>query len=453
MAIVAAALFLLGQQAIVGCANIIPPSGGPRDSLPPVLLQATPPDSTTNFSAQRIQLTFDEFIDLKDVQNNLLFTPLFENNPEVSVRAKTVTVRFRDSLEPNTTYILNFGNAIVDFNESNPLRDFTYTFSTGPAIDSLEISGRVQLAETGGVDTTMVVLLHRSLEDSAVVKQRPLYVVRLNRDGAFKFTNLPAGRFAMYALGNAGLSRRYQNPSQQLFAFADTAVVAGVTRDATLYAYREPARDKRTAPSGPDNRLSYAANLDNGRLELDSNLALRFPAPLKDFQPAAVFLRDSSLNATPFQVRLDSSRENVTVSANWLPGATYNLVLNREFAEDSNGRRLLKTDTLKFAVKNTDEYGSLKLRFRNLDASRNPVVLFVQNDQVKFSRPVSGGLVSLNRMKPGDYNLRILYDRNGNGQWDAGNFFNGRRQPEIVKPVDRSISIKAAWDNEIDISL
>jgi hypothetical protein len=116
------------QVFTVGCANIIPPSGGPKDSLPPVLLSASPKDSTVNFKGNRIVLNFDEYVDLEDVQNNLLFTPLFETVPQVDVKLKTITVRIRDTLEKNTTYTFNFGNAIKDINESNPFRQFTYTF-------------------------------------------------------------------------------------------------------------------------------------------------------------------------------------------------------------------------------------------------------------------------------------------------------------------------------------
>src|SRR5687768_4742826 len=124
--LLAGAFFLTFSST--GCANIIPPSGGPRDSLPPKLVLATPADSTLNFRENRISFVFDEYVDLQEVQNNLLFTPTFEINPEVSVRLRTVSVRFRDSLLPNTTYILNFGNAIRDINESNPVRNFTYVF-------------------------------------------------------------------------------------------------------------------------------------------------------------------------------------------------------------------------------------------------------------------------------------------------------------------------------------
>ncbi|HVG41832.1 MAG TPA: Ig-like domain-containing protein, partial [Chitinophagaceae bacterium] len=125
-----------------GCANIIPPSGGPRDSLPPQLVRADPPDSTVNFKGNSIRLYFDEFVDLQDVSRNLLFTPLFENVPVIEAKLRTLTLRIRDTLEPNTTYTFNFGNAIKDINEGNVLRNFTYTFSTGPSLDSLTLSGK-----------------------------------------------------------------------------------------------------------------------------------------------------------------------------------------------------------------------------------------------------------------------------------------------------------------------
>src|SRR5688500_18910931 len=121
-----------------GCANIIPPQGGPRDSLPPVLLQATPPDSTTNFRGNRIELEFDEFVDIRDLPQNSIWSPTFETPPAISVKLRTVTIKFdREMPEPNTTYTIQFGNALRDFNEGNILPNFTYTFSTGPVIDSL----------------------------------------------------------------------------------------------------------------------------------------------------------------------------------------------------------------------------------------------------------------------------------------------------------------------------
>src|SRR5687768_6656308 len=178
----------IGIISFIGysCANIIPPTGGPIDSLPPVLLNVTPKDSTTNFNSKRIVLTFDEYIDLKDVPNNLLLNPLFETPPVVEVKLREVTVRFQastDSLQPNTTYTFDFGNAITDVNENNPYKNYTYTFSTGSYIDSLRLSGRVLLAENGKIDSTLTIVLHTDMSDSAVVKNRPRYAARVDSSG------------------------------------------------------------------------------------------------------------------------------------------------------------------------------------------------------------------------------------------------------------------------------
>jgi hypothetical protein len=446
----------------IGCANIIPPSGGPRDSIAPKLVSAVPKDSTLNFRGNRITFNFDEYIDdPQDLQNNLLFTPTFEVNPEIAVRAKTMTIRFLDSLLPNTTYSLNFGNAIRDINENNVLRNFVYTFSTGPALDSLTYSGKVVLAESGGTDSTLIVILHRNLTDSAVIKERPVYISRVDAAGNFRFQNLPQDTFAVYALGEAGIVRRYQNPSQ-LFAFANKPVVTGTTIEDTLYAYREkaagattpPAATPRGAVAGNERRLRFTTNPAAGNLDLQSDFIVNFQTPLRSFDSTQLAVTtDSIFAATSYSVSLDSSQTSLRIRSAWKEGTVYNLILNKDFAEDSAGRKLLKTDTLNFTTKRRSDYGQVRIRIRNLEGANNPVLQFVQNGQVVFSGPIKTGTFINNLFNPGDYDLRILYDRNNNGTWDAGQFFGVKRQPELVKPIERRISIKAAMDNEFDLSL
>src|SRR3954466_3069932 len=126
-----------------GCANIIPPSGGPKDTIPPQLLRAEPRDSTVNFRGKKVSFEFNENIDTKqeDLTNNVIYTPPFVTPPEIKIKGHNMTVTIKDTLIPNTTYVLNFGNAIKDLSEGNPIRNFDYTFSTGPVLDSLELSG------------------------------------------------------------------------------------------------------------------------------------------------------------------------------------------------------------------------------------------------------------------------------------------------------------------------
>lgn len=448
-----------------GCANIIPPSGGPRDSLPPQLLRAEPPDSTTNFTSNIIRLYFDEYIDIKDERNNLLFTPLFNNNPIIEARLRTLTIRLRDSLEPNTTYTFKFGNAIADYNEGNRMQGFTYRFSTGPALDSLQLSGRVVLAETGRTDSTLTVVLHRNLTDSAVMNERPRYATSVDRNGYFNFQNLPGGTFAIYAIGDAGLARRYLSKNQT-FAFLDSPITVQPGIDTlTLYAYKEitpsttitapPTRGLPVRGATPEERrLRYTTNLSNNQQDLQKNLQLNFELPFTQFDSSLIQLSsDTTYTPQNFTVSLDSSRKILTFNTTWKEGTLYHLILDRDFAEDSSGRRLLKTDTLNFSTRRLSDYGNVQLRVRNVDASLNPLLQFVQNNQVVFTAPLQNGSYSNNMFMPGEYELRILYDRNGNGRWDPGEFFNEKRQPELVQPIERRITVRPNWNNEFEIAL
>jgi hypothetical protein len=443
------------------CANIIPPSGGPRDSLPPAVVRVSPADSTVNFNKDRVEFEFDEFVDLQDVQNNVLFTPTFERNPEIAVKGKNITVRFREPLEPNTTYTLNFGDAVRDINEMNILRGFRYTFSTGPVLDSLELRGRVILAQTGKVDSTMIVVLHRDLEDSAVRNKRPPYISRLDAGGNFHFRNLPPGTFAVYAIGDAGMLRRYMN-NNQLFAFLDSPVVVGKQDTAlTLYAYREATPpgnigtvSTRGGGTTARDRLTFSTNFSNNQQDLLKDLVMSFPLRLKNLDTSKVQLyMDSSFNRVPHTKLLDSTRKILTIQTNWAQDRAYSLVLDREFAEDSLGKRLLKTDTLFFRTKKSTDYAAINIRLKNLNADQNAVLLFVQNDQVVYSAPVVNGAVVVQRFIPGEYDLRLLFDRNNNGVWDKGQFFGVKRQPEIIRPIERKINVRSTSENQIDISL
>jgi hypothetical protein len=439
----------------MGCANIIPPSGGPRDSIPPVLIEASPGDSTVNFRGKRITLYFNEYVDLKDVANNLYFTPTFTINPAITVKGKSIVIPFRDSLLPNTTYVLNFGNAIADVNEGNVLRDYTYTFSTGPVLDSLEITGKVILAETGGLDTTLMAVLYRDFSDSAVVQKKAPSIAKLNSQGVFRFRNLPADSFAVYVLGGQGKDRRYQNRSE-LFAFANGAVHAGQADSLVLYAYRE--QPPRTSTSNTrrstadDQRLKFTLNT-TGQQDLLQDLVLNFTVPLSEFDSTKIQLTtDSLFNPVDFSASMDTSRKSVIIKTAWKEKTNYNLVLDKEFAKDTAGRQLLKTDTLFFTTKELADYGNINIRIRNLDLEQNPVLQFVKNNAVVFSVPVKEGVFNKDLFEPGEYNLRILYDLDGDGKWTPGNF-TAKKQPEIVIPIERTITIRTAYNNEFDIPL
>ena len=449
-------LFLTAWLFDSSCANIIPPAGGPRDTIPPRVLSVSPADSSLNFSTDRIEIEFDEYIDLQEVASNLLFTPLFEKNPEVTVRNKNITIRFRDTLEENTTYILKFGNAIRDFNEGNVLRDFTYTFSTGPALDSLSLKGRVELAETGGVDTTMLVVLHRNLDDSAVFNQRPRYVSRVRGDGTYSFENLPAGPFAIYAFTDLSNSRKYLDKSQ-LFAFIDSPLRPALTDTVpVLYAYREvplrtPVPNAQPTPQTGTPRLQFTTEPATGTLDLSTPFKLNFTRRVRLDDTTAIQLFSDSLSTREsFRLQLDSLSRSLSIYSTWKPGTLYGLVLGRSFASDTTGLRLLKEDTVFFNTRKLSDYGEVTLRLKNIDLTARPVVQLLQNDIVVYSAPIPTGTITINRLNAGEYSIRVLYVRNGNGVFDPGRFFGGKRQPERVVRINGTILVKGDWKNEFE---
>lgn len=456
---------------ISGCANIIPPTGGLRDSLPPVLIKAAPENNTMHFDGKTIVFNFNEYVDLKDVRQDLVVSPVPKSDPTVEAKLRTVTVKLKDTLEPNTTYSLNFGKAIRDINEGNILKNFTYVFSTGNHIDSLEFSGRVLIASTGKVDSTLIVMLHRHLDDSAVAKERPRYYTHLDTSGNFRFHYLEPGTYAIYALKDEGGQRKYTSKTQ-LFAFADSPVVVQQNYSpVVLYAFEDttgskPVAKKTTAkPSGAtkktekekekEKRLIVQLNLSSGQLDLLTDLMMTFAVPLKFFDSSKVHFTDENFkDITQFSYLQDTSNKKITLLYKWTPDTKYHLIAEKEFAEDTLGGKLLKIDTLSFQTKKESDYGSVRLRFPNIDLSKNPILQFMQGETVKESFVFGSSKTYYKKLyPPGDYELRILYDNNKNGVWDPGVFYEKHQQPEKVVPIRKKLTVKSNWDNETDIML
>jgi hypothetical protein len=464
---------IIGALNNSGCANIVAPMGGPRDSLPPRLLSAVPRDSVHHFKGNRIVLNFDEFIDSKDIRTELVISPVPKVEPIVDARLRTLTIRLKDTLQDNTTYALNFGKGIKDVNEGNTLKNFTYVFTTGSYIDSSELAGNVIVAATGKVDSTLIVMLHRRLDDSALVKAKPRYIAKLDSLGRFHFRYLEPGTYAIYALKDEGGTYRYLSGSQ-LFAFYNSEILVGPPHDrVTLYAYEEKDTTKaKKSTSGSkatakpsqkdkekDKRLQFQTNIANGEFDVFDTLRFQFENPLQVFDSAKLRFTDEDfqdIDPRQYHFIRDSTNKKFTLIylPQWPTDTKYHFIAAKDFAQDSAGRKLLKIDTITFHTKKETEYGEVRIRLSGLELSRNPVLQFVQGDAVKHAY-VFGRTHEFRKplFPPGDYELRILYDDNRNGVWDPGEFFTKRRQPEIVRSILPKFTVKANWDNDKDISL
>lgn len=447
--------------ALSSCANIIPPGGGPRDSLPPRLVSAIPKDSAINVTGKNIILTFDEFVTLQGVQENLIVSPTLKSIPLIDYKLRNVTIKIKDSLEQNTTYSFNFGESVKDVNEGNTAKGITYVFSTGNIIDYHTYSGKVIMAESGKIDSTLLVVLHKNLADTAIVKERPRYYTRINGKGEFTFKNLPKGNFAVYVVPN-DFTKRYDD-STKFFAFKNGPVnITTNTIPDTLFAYEEFKRKNKPgtassiklSPTKNDKRLRYSIELDNGQQDILTDLSLTFNRKLTLFDTAGFTLYDTSYHKlSGYTFSLDTSRTKISLKYKWKEATPFRLLIAKEAVSDSAGITLAKADTLRFSTKREADYGSIRLHFTNLDLSKNPVLQFVLNEKLVESVPLTETIFTRKLFHPGAYELRILFDANKNGEWDTGQFFGTKRQPEIVQLIPKQLNIKSNWDNEVTISL
>ncbi len=441
-----------------GCAQIGMPTGGPKDTIAPVLLKSVPPNRTLHFTGNRVTFTFDEYVHIQDIQNNLLVNPVPKIIPNINSKLKTVSIKIRDTLQPNTTYSYEFGNAIQDIDENNPIRNFTYVFSTGSYIDSMQLKGKVILAETGKPDSTLIVMLYSDLGDSAVYKKKPKYVARLDSSGNYQFKYLAGGVYHLFALKDESGQKMYNSPSE-LFAFADSAVhITQNVKPVELYAY---AQEKFTKPTtspasnkkNPEKLLRYSNSLSAGSQDLLTPLTFQFETPLKHFDSVKIQLSDTLYHPIAgTAISLDTTKKIITVKNTWAEDTKYKLVIDKDFATDTLGDQLKKADTISFTTKKSTEYGSLKLDFSHLQKIKNPVLQFVQNDKIVDSFKITSPTFTINLFNPGDYELRILDDENANGTWDPGNY-HFMKQPERVISIHKKITVKADWDNEYDVVL
>ncbi|MDR0511316.1 MAG: Ig-like domain-containing protein [Rikenellaceae bacterium] len=212
------------------CANPVTLQGGPRDSLPPRIVKMQPEWGTTNFTAKKVYIEFNEYVKLKDQQKEFFASPFMKNNPVVSLKGRGVEVVIKDTLPPNTTYALDFGGAIQDNNEGNPLNGFRFVFSTGPEIDSLLMSGYAVDGYTKDSVAGAFIFFYEAAKDtvpdtdgldSLLFRRKPDAVARCTPNGLFIAQNLKGVDYRMYAVDDKNGNRQY-DPGDDRVAFADS---------------------------------------------------------------------------------------------------------------------------------------------------------------------------------------------------------------------------------------
>jgi uncharacterized protein (DUF2141 family) len=455
----ALALTLLISIYITGCANIIPPGGGPRDSIAPKLVVALPKDSATNVHTKNFLLSFDEYVTLQGLQENLIVSPTVKNTPIIDYKLKNVTIKFKDSLEENTTYTLDFGKALVDVNESNMARGFRYIFSTGNNIDNATYDGHVVIAATGKIDSTLIVVLHNNVNDTSIYKNTPRYYTRVDGKGNFSFRNLAPGTYAAYVIPT-NFSRKYDDSTNYFGFLNEQVLVTEKTKSDTIYAFEEFKKTEKkiyattnNKDTKEDKRLKYNASFNNGEQDLLGPLELTFAKKIILKDSGAIKLVDTNfVSKEDFTLTLDSTATKLSIGYNWPAGEPFKLMLPKGSVTDSLGNATAKSDTLSFYTKKEIDYGLIKFKFPTIDTTRHPVLQIIERNEVIDSYPLSSNQLIIKRYKPGSYELSILFDTNKNGIWDTGSFKLNKKQPEIVIEIPKPISVRNNWDNEITVT-
>ncbi|MCK4676510.1 MAG: Ig-like domain-containing protein [Bacteroidales bacterium] len=205
------------------CANPLSPTGGPKDTTPPVVEEAVPLNFSTEFSGNNIQLDFNEYVQLNSPNEQIIISPPFQETPEYRLRSKTLVIKFNEVFKENTTYSISFGNAVADITENNPLDNYKYVFSSGITIDSMILSGQVVDAFDVAPAEDVWIMLYIEDKDSIPYLERPYYISKADKEGHFKFYNLKNVPFKIFALRDANSNYLYDLPNEWI-AFSDSLV-------------------------------------------------------------------------------------------------------------------------------------------------------------------------------------------------------------------------------------
>jgi hypothetical protein len=229
----------------LGCAKIGSPYGGLKDETPPKVIKTKPPEKSTHFVPQKkIIITFDEYIQLQNIFQEMIISPPIDGTILAQVKGKSLVVEFpEEAVFDTTTYTLSFGNAIMDNNESNVLKNYEYVFSLKGHIDTMNVEGRIVSAFNHQPDKDrMYVMLYKNLADSAPLLEKPRYICRADEQGYFSMHNLETGVYRAFALKDANSNMLFDLPNEQI-AFSDSLIeltpeklkADSITSDSTLF--------------------------------------------------------------------------------------------------------------------------------------------------------------------------------------------------------------------------
>ena len=354
---------------LYSCASIGRPTGGPKDVDPPVFLSSNPAPNTTNYNKPTIELTFNEYVVLKDQSTKVVVSPAQKENPIIRGNGKKIYVEFRDTLLPNTTYSIDFSDAIQDNNENNPLNDFSFAFATGDTIDTLQISGILLNARDLEPQKEFFVGIHSCLDDSAFTTLPFERIARTNELGQFTVRNIKPGRYHIFALND--VDRDYKFARSEDLAFLDEIIIPSATEietsdtiftsqmvTDTIYQAKHTLFLPNDILLTSFNEAYQSLYLKNHERTSDRRFTIQFSAP-SDSLPTLEILKPEGYDNTKKWYILDNSQHNDTLNY-WITDSMLiksdSIRVNMRYLHtDTNDMRTFKNDTIFLNLKKTNK--------------------------------------------------------------------------------------------------
>jgi len=503
---------LLVVLFIAGCARVGQPTGGEKDTQPPVLLKSVPSLNQTNFKGDEIILVFDEYVQLKNPDKNILISPPSEQKPVIfpsGFASKEFKIKFKNGLQQNTTYQINFGESIADYNEGNLLKNLQLIFSTGDQLDSLELKGKVYPSHMKEKPEKILIGLYpaQEFQDSSVYRKNPYYVSMADKNGNFKLSHLRKGTYNIIAIADQNGDYKYKQGDEAI-AFLNKPVQLPKDTLVNLFMFQEPERfniediEQKSAhhislkfKGNPDSlrvkslipiskKLSYTNQnsfhywyqtaSDSIKLEIFLGSKHKLYKRKRKSDPDSLVVNFSNYKISPEDpvllksniplIKVDSTKISclkdslpamfktkitkdyqVDFDLEKIPGTGYQITVYPGAITDFLGHQNQDTLQSDVRIKKPEKFGTVHLMLE--PQMKVPVFIeLLRNGKIIKKTPVKkSGSFDFKYILPGNYQVRIVFDDNENNEWDAGNYLL-HKQPEKTYEPPVKLEVRANWD-------
>ena len=494
------------------CATIQSPSGGEKDVFAPIVLSTNPTQGATNTNPTIIEIQFDEFFKLNNLQKELLISPPLETQPIIYQKGKSLFLELQDKLSPDKTYTFNFGSGIADYHENNVLKDYSLVFSTGNELDSLSLSGKLYTCPLNKLPEDIIVGIYQKdtlYKDSTIFLQKPAYFGLLNEQGEFKIEHIRTGSFELIAFEDINANYLYDGATEQI-AFCDSLISLTDSSVANLWLFQEEKElkllDTQAKESGRIH-WTYNKEITDSKVHSDKQLNLICKTEHDSlFAWPLTYPTDSFYIWAEVVDRLDSivikpdtllkKKLNLSLPTNYLKGSDFlHILADAPITAIDTSKIKLLTDSIEIAY--TLSYTNFELHFDfnhiknktyNLQLNKNAISSLYGNsndstnlsfytkaenqlsslkvsvpttydryfielikDNVVIAKRVAGEELTFSQLLPSKYKVRLTIDTNNDGEWTKGNY-QKNIPPEKTFYYAEELNLRANWELEIEIS-